>query len=772
MNYCTNCGNKLKENSNFCTSCGKPTKNELEKIKAKKQEEKEKRKDKTILWLGTLLVIVASIIFAFTNWENMGRVFKIVFLIVESLIFFIISFVYKKLNNESSYKVMWFLGTIFIPIILNLVAEYELFGNYLSYSGSGIFVYLALSSFICTVMYYLSYKFIKSNVFLYLGHIFLYFVIVFTLYAFKLDIVLENNNLILIILSFINLIIIVLNIFIKNRSINIFMSFIMLVLFFITIIYFGISYYDSTTIFLLFTYIFEIASLFILIKVSKKNFIIYLYPIFIYLLSTQAITQLNFYNLQVYILILVSILLYLILRSINNKAINIISFILLLIISYSSLINANANIILSCSIILLGLYIFIIKCNIGRVESSISEILLPVNIYLIISSLFDLFVSVKPELILLISSIICFTIFNIFDEKNKKDNLNKVFEISAYILVLISSFIIILFESTLTSFMLNEFLWIYYFLYAFIKKKKKAESISMFSISIANLILCSISLDIKLYYVILTISTILTVIYILSNRIGFKNKNLLIYFSYSFIILLSLFNIKEYSMFAFMCNILLYVILYYIYNKREKIPFIFKYIFTLLGFILIYRLFDYFIDKEVIANLFTLITYIIIIISMYLLEIDSDRKITCYIPVITIPYINLVNNVDIFSDIKIELIAMLIILLTMIIFEKIRPFKDTKLDDIFEVIVLIIIYLSIAQETITFNYIVSALYLFYGIIKKTDIFVTLGIVLILLSTLINLIQAFSTLATIFVILVIGISLIGYVLYKETKKNKN
>lgn len=772
MNYCTNCGNKLKENSNFCTSCGKPTKNELEKIKAKKQEEKEKRKDKTILWLGTLLVIVASIIFAFTNWENMERVFKIVFLIVESLIFFIISFVYKKLNNESSCKVMWFLGTIFIPIILNLVAEYELFGNYLSYSGSGIFVYLALSSFICTVMYYLSYKFIKSNVFLYLGHIFLYLVIVFTLYAFKLDIVLENNNLILIILSFINLIIIVLNIFIKNRSINIFMSFIMLVLFFITIIYFGISYYDSTTIFLLFTYIFEIASLFILIKVSKKNFIIYLYPIFIYLLSTQAITQLNFYNLQVYILILVSILLYLILRSISNKAINIISFILLLIISYSSLINANANIILSCSIILLGLYIFIIKCNIGRVESSISEILLPVNIYLIISSLFDLFVSVKPELILLISSIICFTIFNIFDEKNKKDNLNKVFEISAYILVLISSFIIILFESTLTSFMLNEFLWIYYFLYAFIKKKKKAESISMFSISIANLILCSISLDIKLYYVILTISTILTVIYILSNRIGFKNKNLLIYFSYSFIILLSLFNIKEYSMFAFMCNILLYVILYYIYNKREKIPFIFKYIFTLLGFILIYRLFDYFIDKEVIANLFTLITYIIIIISMYLLEIDSDRKITCYIPVIAIPYINLVNNVDIFSDIKIELIAMLIILLTMIIFEKIRPFKDTKLDDIFEVIVLIIIYLSIAQETITFNYIVSALYLFYGIIKKKDIFVTLGIVLILLSTLINLIQAFSTLATIFVILVIGISLIGYVLYKETKKNKN
>ena len=170
---------------------------------------------------------------------------------------------------------------------------------------------------------------------------------------------------------------------------------------------------------------------------------------------------------------------------------------------------------------------FIIKCDIGRVESSISKILLPANIYLVVSSLFNIFISVKPELILLISSIICFTIFNIFDEKNKKDNLNKVFEISAYILVLISSFIIILFESTLTSFILNEFLWIYYFLYTFIKKKNKSESIAMFSISIVNLILCSISLDIKLYYVILSLSFILTVIYVLSSKSYYQSEQAL-----------------------------------------------------------------------------------------------------------------------------------------------------------------------------------------------------------------------------------------------------
>lgn len=769
MKYCTNCGNELKENSNFCTKCGKPTKTEMEKIKIKKQEENERKKDKTFLFLGTILVIIASIIFAFTNWENMTNLFKVIFLTLESLLFFGISYVLKKINSDSSYKTMWFLGTVFIPIILNLIAEYELIGNYLSYNGSGIFVYLALSSLICTLMYYLSYKFVKSKVFLYLGHILLYLVIVFILYVFKLDTILENNNLILIILSFINLIVVILNIFIKNRSINIFMSFAITILCFITFIYFGISYYNNITILSMFTYLFEIISLFILIKISKNNIIIYFYPIIIYLLSMQVVKQLNFNNLYIYLLTLINILLYLILRSINNKIINIISFILLLIVSYLSLFNENAIVILICSIILLGLYIFIIKFNIGKIESNISKIFLPMSVYLIVSSLFNVFINVKPELILIISSIICFTIFNIFNEKN---SLSNIFEISAYILLLISSFIIILFNSTLTSFLLNEFLWLYYFIYTFVKKKNKIESLSMFIISIINLILCSISLNIKLYYILLILTTILTIMYILSNKIQFKNKNLIVYFSYSFIILLSLFNIKEYSMYAFICNILLYVILYYLYNKREKIPFVCKYIFTLLGFILIYRLFDYFIDKIVISNLFTLISYIIIIISMYLLEIETDKKITCYIPVISIPYINLVNYVDIFSDIKLELISMLIILLTMIVFEKIKPFKDTKIDDIFEVIILIMIYLSTSQDTVTFNYIISTLYLFYGIIKKKDLFIILGIALILLSVLINLIQTFNTLATIFIILIIGISLIGYVLYKETKKNKN
>ena len=106
MKYCTNCGNELKENSNFCTNCGKPTKKELEKIKKIEKEKKEQANEKLLLWLGTFLVIISSIIFAFTNWENMNDIFKVIFLSIEALIFFASSFAFKKLKNDGAHKTM------------------------------------------------------------------------------------------------------------------------------------------------------------------------------------------------------------------------------------------------------------------------------------------------------------------------------------------------------------------------------------------------------------------------------------------------------------------------------------------------------------------------------------------------------------------------------------------------------------------------------------------------------------------------------------------
>ena len=123
-------------------------------------------------------MIISSIIFAFTNWENMNDIFKVIFLSIEALIFFASSFAFKKLKNDGAHKTMWFLGTIFIIVILNFIGEKELLGNYLSYKGSGIYVYLALSSALCALIYYLSSKFLIfwTCIFIFNGYIIIIFI--------------------------------------------------------------------------------------------------------------------------------------------------------------------------------------------------------------------------------------------------------------------------------------------------------------------------------------------------------------------------------------------------------------------------------------------------------------------------------------------------------------------------------------------------------------------------------------------------------------------
>ena len=77
------------------------------------------------------------------------------------------------------------------------------------------------------------------------------------------------------------------------------------------------------------------------------------------------------------------------------------------------------------------------------------------------------------------------------------------------------------------------------------------------------------------------------------------------------LIILTLFDIKNYSMYAVIANVLIYSLVFYMYNKEGKLRFIFKYIYTLLGFILIYKLFNCYIEKIVIANIFT--SYLVIL---------------------------------------------------------------------------------------------------------------------------------------------------------------
>lgn len=776
MKYCTNCGNELKENSNFCTKCGKPTKKEIEKMKKIEKEKKEENNEKLLLWLGTFLVIISSIIFAFTNWENMNDIFKVIFLIIESIIFFASSFAFKKLKNDGAHKTMWFLGTIFIIVILNFIGDKELLGNYLSYKGSGIYVYLALSSALCALIYYLSSKFMKSKVFLIFGHIFSYLIVVSLLYLFKMDKI-YSENLVLPILCLFNLILIIVNVFIKNKQLNTFMIILSLIFIPITLTYFGI--YSESTLSLILSFTFEIISLFMLINFEKDNPLNYIFAILIYLLTVRLVPNLinlltNNISIKLFITILSFTLLYFILTIISDKSISTMAYIFTIILSYFNIFycNIRPEVTIIMTLVISMLLVFTIKFSDEKVKKTISELLLPVSMFMLIYNIFDVFMDSKLELILLVASILCFLI-NTFINKNEKEPIiNSIFEAFAFIFLSVSSIVIIFNGNSLTAFLLNELLWIYYFLYVLINKNNISENIIMLILTICNLLLCSIRLDIKLYYVLLFITGIIALIYMFSDKIKITFKSILKYILFSMLIILTLFDIKNYSAYAVIANVLIYSLVFYMYNKEGKLKFIFKYIYTLLGFILIYKLFNCYIEKIVIANIFTLVSYIIIIISMYLLEIDTDRKITCYTPVIILPYINLVQNVDIFKSIQTELILSILIIFTFVICDYVIKLNKKSDKEILELTILSIIFIYSLTEALTFSLIISIVSIIYGLIKKENSLTFFGIITFIVSMIINLFRIFDNLALVFIILGFGIALISYVFYKETKKNKN
>ena len=382
MKYCQKCGNKLNEKSNFCSKCGNKISTTKKKISTTTNEEK---KEKLLLILGMILIIVSSIIFAFANWNEMSSIFKILFLSVESLLFLAMSLFSKKLNYKMPYKFLWFIGIVFIPIIFHLIALDKVLGNYLSYDGNGIYVYLSICSFICAVLYFISYKVIKSNIFIYIAYVFLYMLFISILGIFNIT----KFNIMLPILNGFNLLLCILYILIKNvnykKTLNIFISVILILFSILTVIY---AYSDMSIILQIITYITMIISLLLLIFKTEKNIVIYCYPIMIYFIITNALSSIfnGYTNVISFVSILSIILINFISNLKDNKYIKNISFIFMILYEIFILLIHNVDHITLCidAVVILVSLIFIIKITSEEVQKVISKLLLPIYSLIII----------------------------------------------------------------------------------------------------------------------------------------------------------------------------------------------------------------------------------------------------------------------------------------------------------------------------------------------------------------------------------------------------
>ncbi len=774
MKYCTKCGNQLKENSKFCSKCGSPTKLELLSREEERKKEKEEKKDKTLLYLGAGLIILSSIIFAFSNWNNMSNIFKLIFLFLEMIIFLSISIFSKRLDENMPYKVSWFIGVLFVPIIFILIAEYEMFG--LSNDGNAINVYLAISSLISGLVFYFSYKYIKSNLMLYLGFASIYSMILFILYAFGLENI-YGMNLTFIIFCIINLIITILANKSKNDYTILLNKFIKFVLIVITILlsqYVSVAYNEYINIILsVLSCIIHVITILLFMKLNNIKGLSYAFPYVIYFLLFMTLNNYFYTNINIYVFfsIIAAIALYLIFSLYDNKIVQTTSFVLMIVYIISILLTENISekAFLVLSILLLISNIFIYKIIDENIEKKTCTILLPITLFMSVSSIIRLFTNLEYSIIYMIVSVLYFSIYTIINYKLNNKTFCFIFKCFSYILLALASILILSDGTNILLFVINEVLWIYYLLFEIFSKKMISKNIILLIAVILNLLIASARFNISLYYSLLFISLIFTLIDIVLFKFKLKGENVCFYISLVSIILATLFNFDGYIVLSVCVNVLIYCSIYYILSKKN-ISFIIKYIYTLVGFCLISRLFNYFIDQSVIANIFILLAYIIIIISMFLLQTDTDNKVLSYTPVIIFPYSFLASNVDILREFKEELIVLLIVSLIILFMEKVFNLKNEKDRTLLEIIFISLVHITALFTNVIFNCIIAVFYIFFGIFKKKDSFIILGIILLLLSIFINLFKIVDNLSIIYILLSIGILLIAYVFITSAKKN--
>ena len=177
MNYCKKCGSKIKQDSKFCKNCGyKLTKNEV-------------NNENLILIIGICLVIFSSILFAFISWKNLNNLFKIIFLLSEVIVFFILSMVSKKLKNNFAYKSCYLIFALFLPISLYLIKYHNLIPMFKE--DFMLFVYLSIISLISSIVYLVSAIKVSKNYFILLD-LSIISLVVYILKIFNVDMLIIN----------------------------------------------------------------------------------------------------------------------------------------------------------------------------------------------------------------------------------------------------------------------------------------------------------------------------------------------------------------------------------------------------------------------------------------------------------------------------------------------------------------------------------------------------------------------------------------------------
>ncbi len=122
--------------------------------KEPKVDDKEK-KNITILVTGAICIVLAAIVFLVSTWATTPNLLKTLVLVLLTVVFFVgSSIAEKKYNLPKAGKVFYYIGMAYIPICLFSISIFKLFGEYLSFTGDGKYIYFVISAIVTSLIYY------------------------------------------------------------------------------------------------------------------------------------------------------------------------------------------------------------------------------------------------------------------------------------------------------------------------------------------------------------------------------------------------------------------------------------------------------------------------------------------------------------------------------------------------------------------------------------------------------------------------------------------
>ena len=137
---------------------------EKQALKQKRERSEKEKKNTTILITGSILIVLAAIVFLMSTWNTISNIIKTFVLVLLIGVFLGASRIAKeRFKLEKASNTFFYLAMAYIPICFLSCSIFGLFGDYFSIYGDGRYTYLAVSMVLTAGIYYLNYLTRKSN---------------------------------------------------------------------------------------------------------------------------------------------------------------------------------------------------------------------------------------------------------------------------------------------------------------------------------------------------------------------------------------------------------------------------------------------------------------------------------------------------------------------------------------------------------------------------------------------------------------------------------